>query len=178
MKHVINIFGASGAGTTTLARKICDELGFFLMDTDDYFWLPVDPRYSQKRPREERLLMMRNDIEHADHVVISGSLVDWGDALIPLFTLAVRLQTDTEIRIDRIKLREKEKFGKRIDVGGDMYQQHLDFIEWAKAYDTGGPDMRSKIKHDEWKKLLPCKILQLNGADNLEDNFLRVKGCL
>ena len=28
MKHVIHIFGASGSGTTTLGKKICDELGY------------------------------------------------------------------------------------------------------------------------------------------------------
>lgn len=37
MKNVIHIFGASGSGTTTLVKKICEELGYTLMDTDDYF---------------------------------------------------------------------------------------------------------------------------------------------
>lgn len=41
MKNVIHIFGASGAGTSTLGRKICAELGYRFMDTDDYFWLPI-----------------------------------------------------------------------------------------------------------------------------------------
>ena len=34
MKQVIHIFGASGSGTSTLGRKICEELGYFFMDTD------------------------------------------------------------------------------------------------------------------------------------------------
>lgn len=29
----------------------------------------------------------------------SGSLVDWGDVLIPFFTLAIRVNTDTAIPI-------------------------------------------------------------------------------
>ena len=29
MRHVIHIFGASGSGTTTLGKKICEELGYF-----------------------------------------------------------------------------------------------------------------------------------------------------
>lgn len=37
MRNVIHIFGASGSGTTTLGKRIADELGFKLMDTDDYF---------------------------------------------------------------------------------------------------------------------------------------------
>lgn len=42
-KNLIHIFGASGSGTTTLAEKISRELGYFHLDTDDYFWLPPTP---------------------------------------------------------------------------------------------------------------------------------------
>lgn len=109
MKQVIHIFGASGAGTSTLGKKICEELGFFFMDTDDYFWEPTDPKYTVKRSFEERLRLMKEDIEKHDQIVISGSLVDWGDELIPLFTLAIRLVTDTDVRIERLRKREKAK---------------------------------------------------------------------
>ena len=52
-----------------------------------------------------------------------------------------------------------------------MYTNHMEFIEWARKYDTGSVDMRSKAKHDEWQKLLLCKQIVLNGADDLEKNF-------
>lgn len=77
MKQVIHIFGASGSGTTTLAKKISAELGYTFMDTDDYFWLPTNPMFTQKRPVEERLALMRRDIERAENAVLSGSLTDW-----------------------------------------------------------------------------------------------------
>lgn len=178
MKHVIHIFGASGSGTSTLGKKICDELGYRFMDTDDYYWLPTDPKYVQKRPVEDRLRRMKNDIIHSENVVISGSLVDWGDELIPWFTLAIRMETDTFVRISRLKNREKQAFGSRIELGGDMYQAHLDFIEWAKQYDDGGMDMRSKAKHDEWQKLLPCPLIVLDGSNDLDDNFSIIKDVL
>ena len=54
VKNVIHIFGASGSGTTTLGAKICDELGYKLLDVDDYFWLPTNPPFTQKRATEER----------------------------------------------------------------------------------------------------------------------------
>lgn len=78
------------------------------MDTDDYFWLPTNPKYTTKRSKEERLALMKKDISENDNIVISGSLVDWGDELIPLFTLVIRLVTDTEIRVERLKS-EKRK---------------------------------------------------------------------
>ncbi len=175
MTQVIHIYGASGSGTSTLGRKLSDELGYRFMDTDDYFWLPTDPKYTKKRPKDERLALMKADIQQAEHVVLSGSLCDWGDELIPLFTLAIRLETDTELRIARIKAREREKFGSRIDIGGDMYQQHLDFLDWASAYDTGDVGMRSKAKHDKWQKLLSCDQMLLSGGDNLNTNLRRIK---
>lgn len=175
MKNVIHIFGASGSGTTTLGKKISEELGYKLMDTDDYFWMPTQPKFTLKRPCEERVELMIRDIKSAENVVISGSLADWGDVLIPRFTLAVRIAMDPSVRIARLIQREKERFGSRIEPGGDMHQQHIDFIEWAKSYDTAGVHMRSKAKHDEWQKLLLCECLHLDGGNTIEHNFEIVK---
>ena len=135
--------------------------------------MPVGLRKGEQH--EECLALMKKDIAENDNIVISGSLVDWGDELIPLFTFAIRLVTDTEIRIERLKTREKHKFGSRIMPGGDMYTNHMEFIEWARNYDTGSLDMRSKAKHDEWQKLLVCKQIVLNGADDLEENFKKAQ---
>ena len=178
MKNVIHIFGASGSGTTTLGKKISDELGYTLMDTDDYFWMPTEPKFSLKRPREERVQMMIKDLNNAENVVISGSIADWGDILIPYFTLAIRITVDPSVRIARLIQRERNRFGARIEPGGDMYQQHLNFIEWAKSYDTGGIHTRSKAKHDEWQKLRTCKCLHLDGSNTVEFNFEIVKKIL
>ena len=41
----------------------------------------------------------------------------------------------------------------------------------ASAYDNGDLYMRSKAKHDEWQKLLLCKLIHLNGANSPEQNF-------
>ena len=174
-RQVIHIFGASGSGTSTLARKICDELGYAMMDTDDYFWMPTDPPFTTKRSVEERIQLIHRDIEASENVVISGSLVGWGDVLIPTFTLAIRIVTDTDIRIMRIKEREFSRFGERICVGGDMYEAHQAFLQWASSYDTGDVHMRSKAEHDEWQKLLECKLLVIDGAKDLEVNFQYVK---
>ena len=164
MKNIVHIYGGSGSGTSTLGRKISEELGYKFMDTDDYFWVPTDPKYTTKRSVEERIALMKQDIENAENAVISGSLVGWGDELIPFFTLTVRLDTNSELRIERLKNREKQKFGDRIMPGGDMYEQHLEFVEWAKQYDTGDVKMRSKAMHDEWQKMLPCPQIELDGA--------------
>ena len=173
-KNLIHIFGASGSGTTTLAEKISRELGYFHLDTDDYFWLPTDPKFTAKRPVAERLQLMHRDMDQAENAVISGSLTDWGDPLIPEFTLAVRIEMDPELRLQRLLERERLRYGSRIEPGGDMYKANQAFLEWAKSYDTGGLEIRSKAKHDQWQTLLPCPILLLDGGDTLENNFQKV----
>lgn len=173
-QQVIHIFGASGAGTTTLGRKLCQAPGFTLLDTDDYFWAPAKLKYTVKREPGERVALMEQALAGAEHAVISGSLVDWGDALIPRFTLAVRLATDTELRIQRLKAREREEFGERIDPGGDYYENHQEFLEYARAYDTGGMNMRSRAKHDEWQKRLQCPLLVLSGGEDPAKNAAKI----
>lgn len=122
--------------------------------------------------------MMKKDIAESDKVVISGSLVDWGDELISCFTLAVRVITDCNVRIDRLREREKRHFGPRIEIGGDMYQTHLEFIKWAAGYDTGGLNTRSKAKHDAWEKLLSCRQIVVNGEDKPICNLGLIKNAL
>lgn len=174
MKNVIHIFGPSGSGTTTLGEKICRELGYTLMDTDDYFWMPTEPKFTAKRPAADRICLMRRDMEKSQNVVISGSLTDWGDVLIPDFTLAIRIEMEQSLRLERIRQREQQHFGSRIEPGGDMYEIHRAFMEWAKSYDTGGPEIRSRRKHDQWQTLLSCPLLLLDGADTVEANYRKV----
>lgn len=174
MGNVIHIFGPSGSGTTTLGQKICRELGHFLMDTDDYFWLPTNPKFTAKRPIQERIQLMEQHMTEHENVVVSGSLTDWGDVLIPRFTLAIRIEMEPGLRLERIRRRERRNFGSRIEPGGDMYEAHCAFMEWAKSYDTGGLEIRSKRKHDQWQRLLPCPLLPLDGADTVEGNYQTV----
>lgn len=174
-KSVIHIYGASGSGTTTLAGYLAENLGYRLIDSDDYYWVNTDPPYRQKRPIPERIRLMKEELDQSHKAVISGSLTDWGDPLIPFFTLAVRLVTPAGIRIARIKERERKKFGSRIEPGGDMYETHCRFLDWASGYDTGGLDTRSKAKHDQWEKLLTCPRMSLDGNKSLAWNLEQIK---
>lgn len=101
-----------------------------------------------------------------------------GDALIPDFTLAVRVVTDTPTRLARIKQREYARFGARILPGGDMYDHHQAFLQWAAGYDAGGLDTRSAVLHNEWQKQLACPILTVDGTAPLAETAARVEELL
>ena len=86
----------------------------------------------------------------------------------------MRLVTPTDVRIARIREREHRHFGARIEPGGDMEEAHQAFLTWAAGYDDGGPDTRSRMKHDEWQKLLRCPLLTLHGDAPLEENLTEI----
>jgi adenylate kinase family enzyme len=167
--NVIHTVGASGAGTSTLGQALEREYGYKWLDTDNYFWLPTDPAFTQKRPREERIALMEAEIQKYPKCVISGSLSDWGDVFISKFDLVIFVDTPTDIRVERLQRREYERFGERIRKGGDMYEEHLKFIEWASSYDTAGMEQRSRVVHEEWFKLLSCPLLRVDGTKPVEE---------
>ena len=41
----IHILGASGSGTSTLAKAISLRHGHRFLDTDDFYWKPTDPPF-------------------------------------------------------------------------------------------------------------------------------------
>ena len=167
----IHILGASGSGTTTLGRALAARLQCPHFDTDDYFWVPTDPPYTQQRERTERQRLLRDDLTAQDSWVVSGSLCGWGDVAIPLFELVVVLWVPQEVRMARLHLREQARFGERILPGGDMYESSQAFLARAASYDEGGLDIRSRQRHDQWLSTLPCPILCFEGEYTIEEQL-------
>jgi len=168
---IIHILGGSGSGTSTLGKEIESKLNYVHFDVDDYFWVPKNPPFVKKREIEERKKLLMNDILNAEKCVITGSLCGWGDVFIPIFDLIIRIEIPTEMRIERIKKREYERFGNRILQGGDMYYIHQKFLEWAKSYDTADINTRSKVLHDCWLKNIYCKKYVVDGTKPLTEKI-------
>lgn len=178
MIKIIHILGASGGGTSTLGQALEQKHGFKWLDTDDYYWLPTDSPFTQSRPREERAKLLRQDIKKYPKCVISGSLGIWGDEFIPQFDLVLWVDTPTEIRVERLRKRELERFGDRIREGGNMYTNHEDFIEWAKTYDTNSPPERCRALHEEWITKVSCPVLRLDGSKPVSELIREVEQAL
>jgi len=172
MKHkVIHITGASGSGTTTLAKAICEKYGHTHLDSDDFFWEQTDPPFTVKRPVAERQQLMSDAMDACAKCVISGSLTGWGDVFIPDFELVIYLETPTKVRLKRLEKREAERFGGRILPGGDMEDEHQQFLIWASQYDNGGIDMRSAAHHTQWLKNVTCPIIKMDGSVSIAANL-------
>jgi adenylate kinase family enzyme len=160
----IHIVGASGSGTTSLAVEIAKRHGHRHLDTDDYYWLRTVPPYREKRPEEERLALLRQAFSESKSWVLSGSLCGWGDPLISEFELVVFLVVPTPVRLARLLVRERARYGQQaIASGGELHGAHVEFLDWAGRYDTGGLEMRSRALHEAWLATVSCPVIRLEG---------------
>jgi len=176
MPNRIHIFGASGSGTTSLATALAAKHGHRHFDTDDFYWLLTDPPYQHKRPPEVRLALLRSAFAHSASWVISGSLCGWGDPLIPEFELVVFLLVPSQVRLARLRMREIERYGhEAIAAGGQVHQTHVEFLDWAERYDTGGVEMRSRTLHEAWLARLPGAVLRLEDNQSVADQLAQVE---
>lgn len=173
MKQRIHILGASGSGTTTIARKASEKLQYLHFDSDDYFWEKTSEPFTVERDRTECLKIMKNELEKQDNWILSGSLAGWGDVLIPFFDLVVFIYVPPKLRMERLRKREYERYGDRMNAGGDRFEKSREFIEWAEAYDIGTNNGRSLEKHRAWITRIECPVLEVVNL-NLEDSVEQV----
>ena len=168
MRDHVLIFGASGSGTSTLGREIARSHGVALFDADDLFWEVTDPPFLHARERSERQRLLAQALSSESRWVLTGSICGWGDVAIPLLDLAVFVVTPTVLRLERLRERERHRFGERLSAGGDMHDQHEAFLAWAAQYDEGPVDMRSRRLHEEWLKQISCPVVRVDGSRPLD----------
>jgi len=161
MKQRIHLFGAAGSGTTTIAKLLCERLGYTQFDSDDYFWLPTVDPFTVKRERKECLRSMHHDLSNTESWILSGSIMGWADELIPFFDLAIFVYVRSDIRLERLKKREYDRYGDEILSGGNRYEATKEFLEWAAKYEVGTEVGRNLIDHKKWLEALRCPVLSI-----------------
>jgi hypothetical protein len=108
-------------------------------------------------------------LERSDWV-LSGSLDDWGAAVVPLFDLVVFVRVPTAVRLQRLRHREARRFGHTaVSPGGWRHQETEAFIEWASHYDDGTREGRNLPRHLKWLDTLTCRVLHVDGTRPIPD---------
>lgn len=135
MKEKIHILGASGSGTSTLGSSLSKFLPHIHLDTDDYFWTT---KFTELTQVTERRKMLERDLSLNENWILSGSVCGWGDNFKSYFDLVIFLYIPKDIRLERLRQREFQRYGNDILAGGSKYEQSEKFLEWASLYDSAG----------------------------------------
>jgi len=164
--HGIIVYGANGSGKTTLGRELARILNFKHMDIEDYHFENSEIPYTVERSREDCLNLMLADIEKYHSFVITAVTGDFGDTIPLLYELAVYITAPIELRRKRIEQRIYEQHGERILKGGDMYEQHIKFVEFAAT--------RSLSRIEQWGETLICPVIHIDGTEDWRTNAAKI----
>jgi adenylate kinase family enzyme len=175
----LHIFGASGAGVTTLGEALSQQLGVPYFDTDAYFWLPTEPPFTQRRPTAERDTLLAHDLAQHPNWLLGGSLAGWGEHWLAAFDLAVFLWLPPALRLARLQQREHQRYGGAIGADPAHAGQSRAFLAWAAGYDdnsSGGH--RTLANHASWLGRFACPVLELRGDFTVAGRVARVQATL
>ena len=145
MYNGIAIIGLNGAGKSTLAHVLAKKLHYFEIDVEDYY-LPAQRSsrinalegktsadanfipYLSPKAKSEVEFAIRKDINCYPQFVLSGVTLNWSESILSQIDIVFYLHVPLNERLQRIRSREAQRFGSRILPGGDMYDQHIEFL--------------------------------------------------
>ena len=156
----LHVMGASGAGTTTLARAMANHWAVPHADADDYFWVPSDPPYVEKRAEADRVALMRGLFVPREAWVLSGSMMGWGEEIVAECDAVVFLTLDPGVRLDRLRARERFRQEGRV-ADPTAWDE---FLTWASGYDDPSFTGRSLAAHEQWLTGVGKPVLRLDSA--------------
>ena len=145
MYNGIAIIGLNGAGKSTLAHVLAKKLHYFEIDVEDYYFpaqrssrinalegkTSADANfipYLSPKAKSEVEFAIRKDINCYPQFVLSGVTLNWSESILSQIDIAFYLHVPLNERLQRIRSREAQRFGSRILPGGDMYDQHIEFL--------------------------------------------------
>ena len=161
----IIICGLNGAGKSTLGKILAEKLHFYFIDAEDLYFPKTnfDYIYASPRTKKEAGKLLLSAIKAHENFIFSSVKGDYGEAVYPFFQYAVLIDAPKDIRIQRVKNRSFKKFGNRMLLGGDLYEQEEHFFNWVKS--------RAENTVEEWVKCLNCPIIRVDGTKPIEENI-------
>ncbi len=157
------IFGAAGTGKSTFGKSISKKLNWTFLDSDDYYWKKTNPPFETKIPLEIRNENLKADFAKHEKVIVSGSLCTWSKYWNTAFDLGVFLWLPRQVRMNRLSVREVERYGETLNTNKEMKEKSIAFQEWAANYDDETYNGASITQHLNWIKDLNCPVIELKG---------------
>jgi adenylate kinase family enzyme len=173
----LHIFGASGSGVSTLGNALKNLWGIPYFDTDDYFWIPTEPPFVQRREETERNNLLKQNVEQHVSWIVGGSMIHWNICLDA--NLIIFLWLPPKIRLERLQSREFERYGLSLYIDKNRRQKFEHFLRWAEDYDNNtGIANRTLKAHEEWLNTITQPVLKIIGDVTIEEKILRIMECV
>jgi adenylate kinase family enzyme len=164
MPRRIHVMGASGSGTSTLARGLANAFDSQAFDTDDFYWKPTDPPFTEKRPVPDRIALMEEVFLPRRDWILSGSFTSWGAPIVPRLTHVVFLHLPGAKRLARLRRRERLRADPDLTRTPEWQAANRGFLDWAMSYDDPGFRGRSRGTHERWLEGLAIPVIRIDAS--------------
>ena len=170
----IQICGLNGSGKSTLGKALAEALRFHFIDNEDLFFVRTSANepYANPRTRDEVIRLLMEKVHEYPDFVFAAVRGDYGADIIQHYSFVIVVETPKDIRAQRVRSRSFEKFGARMQPGGDLYESEEAFFRMAAQ--------RDESHIENWLKTLSCPIIRVNGTKPVAENieFILQKLCL
>ncbi|MBD5474250.1 MAG: AAA family ATPase [Lachnospiraceae bacterium] len=160
----IIICGLNGAGKSSLGKALAEKLYFYFIDIEDLYFPQTDLNYIYAFPRthEEVETILLQEMKTHENFILASVKGDYGEDIYPFIQYAILLDVPKDIRLQRVKERSFQKFGNRMLLGGDLYEQEEKFFHFVES--------RDENTVEEWVKSLKCPVIRLDGTKSIDEN--------
>ena len=183
MYNGIAIIGLNGAGKSTLAHVLAKKLHYFEIDVEDYYFpaqrssrinalegkTSADANfipYLSPKAKSEVEFAIRKDINCNPQFVLSGVSLNWSESILSQIDIVFYLHVSLSERLRRIRSREAQRFGSRILPGGDMYEQHNEFLN--KIENRSEQEITRSLEN------LSCPVVNVEEILPLRNDILKI----
>lgn len=158
------ICGLNGTGKSTLGKVLAEKLDFYFIDIEDLYFPKTDSDYIYTSPhtRKEVEKLLLNEVKTHKNFIFASVKGDYGEDIYSFIQYAVLLEVPKNIRLQRVKNRSFQKFGDRMLLGGDLYEQEEKFFRFVESREE------SIVK--EWVKSLKCPVIRIDGTKSIDEN--------
>ena len=160
----IVICGLNGAGKSTLGKTLAEKMDFHFIDIENLYFPKTNPNkiYASPRTRKEVEKLLLHEIKTHKNFILASVKGDYGEDIYSLIQYAILLDVPKNIRLKRVKKRSFQKFGNRMLLGGDLYEQEENFFHFVES--------RDENIVEEWVKSLKCPVIRMDGTKSIDEN--------
>lgn len=164
MSNVIIVCGLNGAGKSSLAKALAEEMNYRFVDMEDLYFPKNNPNYLYSNPRsfEEAESILMDIVSEGDNMILALVKGNFNKEIVSHFKYAIYMEVPKEIRIQRVYERSYSKFGDRICKGGDLFEKENAFFNHVKS--------RDEHTVEDWLLTMDFPIMKIDGTLPIHDN--------
>ncbi len=160
----IQICGLNGCGKSTLGKALAEKIGFHFIDNENLYFTraSIDEPYNNPKSRADVERLLIEEVGRYPDFVFAAVKGDYGKDMISMYDYIVMMEVPKNVCARRVRNRSFQKFGNRMLIGGDLYNQEEAFFQMV--------DSREDEFIETWLQMVNCPIIRVDGTKPIEDN--------